>query len=48
MKTSESDIVFDYRALRLLVGLIALILPVIVVLVASTLDCQPSFGQISF
>ena len=36
MKTSESDIVFDYRALRLLVGLIALILPVIVVLIAST------------
>lgn len=36
MKTSDSDAVFDYRALRLLVGLIALILPVIVVLIAST------------
>jgi len=36
MTTSDSNPVFDYRALRLLVGLVAIVLPVIVELFSST------------
>jgi hypothetical protein len=36
MKTSDSNFVFDYRALRLLVGLVALALPMVVELLSST------------
>lgn len=36
MKTSDSGAVFDYRALRLFVGLVALGLPEVVAFISST------------